>query len=90
MNQNDFLSWLMDQAEGEEKEDRALLERVLTLNFSAVHASSLVSLTTLIDEYIFTRCRLSVMPCSTCYLTPNTYGLYETRDEVEEIIRREA
>jgi succinate dehydrogenase flavin-adding protein (antitoxin of CptAB toxin-antitoxin module) len=43
MNQNDFLSWLMDQAEGEEKEDRALLDRVLTLNFSAIHSSSLVS-----------------------------------------------
>lgn len=34
----------MDQAEGEEKEGRALLDRVLTLNFSAIHTSSLVGL----------------------------------------------
>jgi hypothetical protein len=42
MNQHDVLSWFMDEAEGEEKGDRALLDRLLTLNFAAIHTSSLV------------------------------------------------
>lgn len=45
--QNDFLSWLMDKAEGEENEDGALLERVLTINFVAIHTTASVGHSTL-------------------------------------------
>ncbi|THG96485.1 hypothetical protein EW026_g5347 [Hermanssonia centrifuga] len=37
---NDMLQWLMDNAEGEEREIRALVLRILTINFAAIHTSS--------------------------------------------------
>ncbi|KAH8113856.1 cytochrome P450 [Phellopilus nigrolimitatus] len=38
---NDMLSWLMDEAEGEQRTVEALTQRILTLNFAAVHTSSM-------------------------------------------------
>ncbi|KAI0070826.1 cytochrome P450 [Panus rudis PR-1116 ss-1] len=38
---NDMLQWLMDEAEGEEREIRALVLRILTVNFAAIHTSSM-------------------------------------------------
>jgi len=38
---NDLLSWLMDDAEGEERSVRSLTMRVLTINFAAIHTSSM-------------------------------------------------
>ncbi|KAI0072121.1 cytochrome P450 [Panus rudis PR-1116 ss-1] len=38
---NDMLSWLMDSAEGEEKEAQALALRVLSLNFASIHTTSM-------------------------------------------------
>ncbi|THH09628.1 hypothetical protein EW145_g1863 [Phellinidium pouzarii] len=38
---NDFLSWLMDEAEGEQRTVEALTQRILTLNFAAIHTSSM-------------------------------------------------
>ncbi|THH27901.1 hypothetical protein EUX98_g6286 [Antrodiella citrinella] len=38
---NDLLSWLMDEAKGEEREIHALVLRVLTLNFASIHTSSM-------------------------------------------------
>ena len=40
--QNDMLSWLMDEAEGEQRTVYALTQRLLTLNFAAIHTSSMV------------------------------------------------
>ena len=37
-----MLQWLMDNAQGEEKEIRALVLRILTINFAAIHTSSMV------------------------------------------------
>ena len=37
-----MLQWLMDTAEGEEKDVRALTLRILTVNFAAIHTSSMV------------------------------------------------
>ncbi|PSS38083.1 hypothetical protein PHLCEN_2v63 [Hermanssonia centrifuga] len=37
---NDMLQWLMEAAEGEEREVRALVLRILTINFAAIHTSS--------------------------------------------------
>ncbi|KAH8092525.1 cytochrome P450 [Cristinia sonorae] len=38
---NDMLSWLMDEAVGEEKDVSALTRRILTVNFAAIHTSSM-------------------------------------------------
>ncbi|CAL1702998.1 unnamed protein product [Somion occarium] len=38
---NDMLSWFMDEAKGEEREVRALVLRILTVNFAAIHTSSM-------------------------------------------------
>ncbi|EGN99661.1 hypothetical protein SERLA73DRAFT_159877 [Serpula lacrymans var. lacrymans S7.3] len=38
---NDMLSWLMDEAEGEECSVQNLTRRMLTINFSAIHTSSI-------------------------------------------------
>ena len=43
VRQNDMLMWLMDEAEGEEKDTRNLVCRILTVNFAAIHTSSMVS-----------------------------------------------
>lgn len=44
LEQNDFLAWLMDEAKGYELTTRALVLRLLTLNFAAIHTSSMVGL----------------------------------------------
>ena len=38
-----MLSWLMDEAVGDEKEVSALTRRILVVNFAAIHTSSMVS-----------------------------------------------
>jgi len=40
---NDMLSWLMEDAIGEEKDPRNLTLRVLVVNFAAIHTTSMVS-----------------------------------------------
>jgi len=40
---NDMLTWLMEDAIGEEKEPRNLTLRVLAVNFAAIHTTSTVS-----------------------------------------------
>jgi len=40
---NDFLSWLMEDAVGEEKDPYNLTLRVLGVNFAAIHTTSAVS-----------------------------------------------
>jgi ATP sulfurylase len=42
--QIDFLSWIMDVAKGEEGDDWSLFERIMGLNFAAIHTSSMVGL----------------------------------------------
>ncbi|KIM38977.1 hypothetical protein M413DRAFT_447338 [Hebeloma cylindrosporum] len=37
----DFLTWLMDEAKGEEATDWYLASRILTVNFTAIHTSSM-------------------------------------------------
>ncbi|KAF8521433.1 cytochrome P450 [Hysterangium stoloniferum] len=38
---NDFLSWIMDVAQGQERTPRKLTNRILALNFAAIHTTSL-------------------------------------------------
>ncbi|KAF8075266.1 cytochrome P450 [Lyophyllum atratum] len=38
---NDMLSWLMDEAKGEEATLRSLTRRILTVNFAAIHTSTM-------------------------------------------------
>ena len=40
---NDMLTWLMEDAVGEEKDPRNLTLRVLVINFAAIHTTSTVS-----------------------------------------------
>ena len=40
---NDLLSWLMEDAVGEEKDPHNLTLRVLVANFAAIHTTSAVS-----------------------------------------------
>lgn len=40
--QNDLISWLLEDAEGEERTVPALVLRVLSTNFAAIHTSSMV------------------------------------------------
>jgi len=40
---NDILSWLMQEAVGEEKDPRNLTQRILIVNFAAIHSTSMVS-----------------------------------------------
>jgi hypothetical protein len=42
--QIDFLSWIMDVAKGEDGDDWSLFERIMNLNFAAIHTSSMVGL----------------------------------------------
>ncbi|KAI0072328.1 cytochrome P450 [Panus rudis PR-1116 ss-1] len=38
---NDLLSWFMDEAKGEERSIRALVLRILTINFASIHTTSM-------------------------------------------------
>jgi cytochrome P450 len=40
---NDMLSWLMEDAVGEEREPQNLSLRILAVNFAAIHTTSMVS-----------------------------------------------
>jgi len=40
---NDMLTWLMEDAVGEEKDPRNLTIRILAVNFAAIHTTSRVS-----------------------------------------------
>ena len=40
--QVDLLTWLMDEAKDEETTDWYLTSRILTVNFAAIHTSSMV------------------------------------------------
>jgi hypothetical protein len=40
--QNDLISWLLEDAEGEERKMPALVMRILFANFAAIHTSSMV------------------------------------------------
>jgi cytochrome P450 len=40
---NDMLSWLMEDAVGEEREPQNLSLRILAINFAAIHTTSMVS-----------------------------------------------
>ena len=44
--QNDMLMWLMEEAQGDERSTRNLALRILTVNFAAIHTSSMVCLLT--------------------------------------------
>ncbi|KAJ6452369.1 cytochrome P450 [Mycena vulgaris] len=46
---NDFLSWLIDSAEGEERSAPALVLRILSTNMAAIHTTSMVFTHTLLD-----------------------------------------
>jgi hypothetical protein len=37
-----MLTWLMDEATGEETSTRSLTRRILTVNFAAIHTSTMV------------------------------------------------
>ena len=68
---NDFLSWLMEDAVGEEKDPHNLTLRVLGVNFAATHSTSLVS--RFIRAYIYLTLhfpsRYSSYPCTNSWLS---------------------
>ena len=41
-----MLMWLMEEAQGDERSTRNLALRILTVNFAAIHTSSMVCLLT--------------------------------------------
>jgi hypothetical protein len=85
--QLDFLTWLMDEAKGEEATDWYLTTRILTVNFTAIHTSSMVCRvyhTDARDQFSEIGGRLSrthfiIWPPFPEYMKP-------LREEVEEII----
>jgi hypothetical protein len=50
-----MLQWLMDTAEGAEQKPAALAQRLLILNFAAIHTSSMVRLLHYSDQRFFPR-----------------------------------
>ena len=49
--QNDMLMWLMDEAKGVEKSLEGLARRLLVVNFTAIHTTSIVSYSDLLMNY---------------------------------------
>ncbi|KAF9528914.1 hypothetical protein CPB83DRAFT_835400 [Crepidotus variabilis] len=83
----DMLSWLMDTAEGKEAEEWYLTSRVLTVNFAAIHTSSMVC------PLSYT---ISLYPTILLDFTQALYDLAShreyvkpLREEVEEVTSRE-
>ncbi|KAF8524847.1 cytochrome P450 [Hysterangium stoloniferum] len=46
---NDMLSWLMDEARGEERSTRNIMRRIITLNFASIQTSSMAFTQALFD-----------------------------------------
>lgn len=44
--QNDLISWLLDEAQGPQRSIRELTLRILTVNFAAIHTTSMVKCST--------------------------------------------
>jgi len=42
--QNDFLTWLIEESKGEDSENWPIAARIFTVNLAAIHTSSMVSL----------------------------------------------
>ena len=85
--QNDFLSWLIDKAEGNDKEDLPIVARMFGLNFAAIHTSSMVSFAKSSCKH-----RLIAVQAITHALfdlAANPEYLKPLREEVEEVTKRE-
>lgn len=79
--------WLMETAEGEEKTLRCLAARLLTINFAAMHTSSMVSVD--VHRYNSIKLTLSCLQSFTqalYHLAGNPEYMQPLREEVESIV----
>jgi hypothetical protein len=77
----------MDEAKGEEKEPQALAAQILSLNFAAIHTSSMVSLLNHhlnMDSFV-----IQAITHALFDLASHPQYLKPLREEVDEVIRQE-
>ena len=86
--QNDFLTWLIDESTGEDKEDWPVTARIFIVNLAAIHTSSMVSLPTNnhanIGSFIIQAITHALLD-----LAANPEYLKPLREEVDEVTKRE-
>jgi len=87
IHQNDFLSWLMDEAKGEERSPEHLTNRILHINFASIHTSSMVC--SLCCSYLRTQKILQSFTHALYELASQPRYLQPLREEVEAIIETE-
>lgn len=88
--QNDMLGWLMDKARGEEQSIRNLTLRILTLNFAAIHTTTMVYAYALLAYMSFSLMDLAQSFTHTLfYLAAMPQYIQPLREEVENVIRKE-
>jgi hypothetical protein len=86
--QNDLISWLLDVAEGEERTVPALVQRILVINFGAVHTSANVG------RSWYHRCQGKLTFCQTFThalfnLAAFPSSVEEMREEADRIVEEE-
>ena len=86
--QNDFVSWVIDESKGENKEDWTVVARVFNVNFASIHTSSMVSFA---RPYDINMDRFVVQAVTQALfdLASNPECMKPLREEVEEVTKRE-
>lgn len=87
--QNDFLTWLVEESEGEDSKDWPITARIFAVNLGAIHTSSMVSLPT---DYYHVNMDSFVVQALTHVLldlAANPEYMKPLREEVDEVTRRE-
>lgn len=85
-SQNDFISWLLEDAIGEERTVHNLVLRVLSTNFAALHTTSMVRFPP--NSNIFAGAFIFVSSCPQMF----THAIFDlmTRPELMQPLREEA
>ncbi|KAH7906708.1 cytochrome P450 [Hygrophoropsis aurantiaca] len=84
---NDMLAWLMDEAEGDERSVRLLAQRMLTVNFSAIHASPFPFMHTA-NPMLMSSFFADIIP-SLYHLAANPQYVQPLREEIEAVVAKE-
>lgn len=86
-SQNNLISWLVDVAEGEQRDIRDLVIRLLSVNFGAIHTTTMVSGLTILPGSLL----ISFQAFTHILYDLATYPEYvePLREEVESVIATE-
>lgn len=82
-----MLEWLMEEANEDESTPEKLARRMLTVNFAAIHTSTMVSVS--VRQPVETTHTLQTFTHALYYLATNPEWITPMREEVDAIVKNE-